>query len=147
MDDRGPAARLRLHAESLPARPRASSDALWRNASLRPRNRGRAGRTDSGSRGEFPPAPHRQIEVRSGAHRAHLSGPSDGQISLRLLDPADPDIRCDWAGNGSDRRDVDSYTGVRENRAGTAFTRSAGAVAGDPDGYRGRAVHQPRPVG
>ena len=42
------------------------------------------------------------------------------QISLRLLDPADPGIRCDWVGDGSDRRDMDSYTGIREDRAGTA---------------------------
>ena len=120
VDDRGAAARLRLHAEGLPARPRASPDALWRDASFRPRDRGRAGRAYRRGRGEFPSAPHRQIEVRSGRDRAHFSGPFDGQVSLGLLDAAYSGLRRDRAGDGSDRRDVDSYTGVREDRAGAA---------------------------
>src|ERR1700731_626801 len=124
MDDRGASARLRLYPEGLPARSRAKPDALWRDASFRPRDRGRARRAHHRGRGKFPAAPRWQLEVRPGADRAHFSRPFDGQVSLELLDAAYSGLRRDRAGRGAHRHAVDGYTRIRENRARTPIARS-----------------------
>src|SRR5260370_41111334 len=81
-DDRGQTPRLWMHLQGVSPRSRAEPESLRRDASLRPRDRGRAARSYRGSRSWLSPESRGHLQVWSMAYRQHLARLDNSQVSL-----------------------------------------------------------------
>src|SRR6516162_2910063 len=119
-----------MHLEGLSRRPGAGVTPVWRDAPIRPRHRGGAGCAHHRSRSRLPPAHLRGLEVRRGARSADATRPDNGQVPVRIFNPAHPGLRHDRRGSRCAGFIVDCMAGVREGGFGSQPRRPAGAVAG-----------------
>src|SRR5713101_1780316 len=117
-----------MYTQGLSWRPRPAFDVVWRDASVRAGDRGRAGCAHHRGRGQLPRAPGGNVEIRPRPYRADAPGPDDGQVPDRLLDPANSGIRLYRPADGRDWHVMDRYTGVRESGVGLFVEPAAGAL-------------------